>query len=102
MKDLNNYILESKNKLSLESEIKPWYHWKYPTDDCWKDLIDDAEFKDVHSLLKGNKVQINDVEYSSPDDLCADDSIVRERVFDALSKILKVSYDSIYTMWRNL
>jgi len=102
MKDINNFIIESKIKLSLNSEIKPWYHKQFPTDDCWKDLIDDAEFKDINSLLKGNKVKINDVEYSSPDDLCADDSIVRERIFDALSKILKVSYKTIYDMWMKL
>jgi len=52
MKDINNFIIESKIKLSLNSEIKPWYHKQFPTDDCWKDLIDDAGDGDIIELDK--------------------------------------------------
>ena len=77
------------NKLK-KTEIKKWYAKNFSDDELKDDLIDGYTFGDLFNDLS-EKV----FDYAC----CADDSVVRERVFGELSKMLGVEYDAIYYRW---
>ena len=83
-------IKESKDELSLK--IKDWYKKNFSDDELGDEIDDRATFGTLYSYLKNNKEVY---------DILANDSIVRERCFKKLSKILNVDYDNIYYMWLN-
>lgn len=72
-------------------KVKPWYKANYPTDDLADKLNENTQFQDVWQAIH-NGVDVYSV-------LGVGDSLVRERVFEELSKIYKVKYDYIYTKW---
>lgn len=73
----------------LNNRIRPWYMKAFPTDDLGRSLR--GTFKDVLNRLMARQ----DV-YSY---IGVADSVVRERIFEKLSELLSVSYDSIYHLW---
>jgi hypothetical protein len=76
----------------MENEkIKMWYMETYPTDELGKELKNDITFYDLFDCLDGYK----DV-YEF---LGVGDSIMRERIFEQLSIIMKCDYDYIYNQW---
>ena len=77
----------------METLIKKWYKEKYNTDDLGEDINPKATFKGLLETLNTN----NDVYIY----LEAGDSLIRERVFEKLAKIMKVSYNDIYNNWLN-
>jgi|GEM_PF-1615774 len=72
-------------------KIKDYYVGAFPTDDLGEDINADATFNGL-SMVLNDKGDV--YEY-----LGVADSLVRERVFDKLSKIEGVSYDVIYDKW---
>lgn len=108
MKNLNNFINErlSSNKITkdnidtytskkgMDEEIKVWYHKNYPTDSTYEDIEEKYTFKDVLESLIGVSEINNDPYY-----YLGDDSLIRERVFDHISKLCSVDYDVIYYLW---
>jgi len=76
--------------LNENTKVKSWYTWKYPTDDYGHE-ISDVTFYDIFRALDNYKCV-----YATLD---VDDSIIRERVFQALADIMKVDYDYIYEQW---
>jgi len=71
--------------------LKEFYLKNYPTDELGVEINETSTFTGLlHALYEGNDVY----NYFG-----VDDSIVRERLFDALSKELKTSYDFIYNLW---
>lgn len=74
----------------LRTVIKDWYVAEFPNDELGAELLDDFTFEDLFNDLTHN---VFDYE------CCADDSVVRERVFEELSDILGVDYDVIYRKW---
>lgn len=77
-------------KITLSTNIRTWYHKAYPTDEAYEDIDPKGTFKDVAIGL----IHRNDI-YP----YCGDDSVIRERVFEALSKSLKIDYQTIYLCW---
>ena len=75
------------------SLIRPWYHSAYPTDPIWTDISPTVTFDAVWNLLKKG------MGHNFYDFTGAHDSVVRERIFEELSKRKKVSYGRIYDMW---
>ena len=73
--------------------IKQFYLENYPTDELGIELKDDTNFTGLLNELITN----NDV-YGY---IGVGDSIIRERLFMELSKILKCSYDYVYNLWLN-
>ncbi len=73
--------------------IKRWYRAAYPTDECGRDIRTDATFGGAYDCLKSG----GDIY----DYIGVGDSIVRERVFDALETICGVPYEESYDMWMN-
>ena len=72
-------------------KIKQLYTKDFPTDEMGKDINPNATFIGLIGVLHNRK----DVY----DYIGVDDSLVRERVFDMLSKLMDVPYDRIYDMW---
>lgn len=81
---------EANDTLAKETVIKDWYKETYPTDDLGDELVDGFTFYDLFQTLDARK----DV-YK----YLADDSLVRERVFEKLAEIMDVDYDYIYDQW---
>jgi len=73
--------------------IKQFYLENYPTDELGIELKDDTNFTGLLNELFTN----NDV-YGY---IGVGDSIIRERLFEKLSEILKCSYDYVYNLWLN-
>ena len=70
--------------------LKEFYLKNYPTDELGVEINENATFVGLlHSLYEGNDVY---------DYFGVGDSIVRERLFDGLSKELKTSYDYDYNL----
>lgn len=78
-------------KESLQSNVRDWYTHAYPTDYLGNELSAAATFGTVRDGLKSGQgiYEIIGVE----------DSLVRERVFGKLAKILDVPYKAVYDKW---
>lgn len=74
-----------------KTRIKEWYVKAYPTDELGVEINNEITFYDLFVVLDNHK----DV-YEA---LGVWDSIVRERVFDKLAKIMNVDYDYIFEQW---
>lgn len=73
--------------------LKEFYMKNYPTDELGVEINENTTFVGLlHTLYEGNDVY---------DYFGVDDSIVRERLFEGLSKEINTSYDYIYYMWLN-
>lgn len=71
--------------------IRSYYLEAYPGDDMGPEINKEATFLGLFAqLVKGNNVY---------DYLGASDSLIRERVFDKLAKLLNEPYDFIYNLW---
>ena len=68
--------------------IKDWYNKKYPTDELGPLLNPLTTFEELYEELP---LAYELMEVS--------DSLVRERVFNKLAEIMKVSYEDIYDKW---
>jgi len=68
-------------KLDEKTEVRAYYMDKYATDELGAEIRMGVTFKDVYDLLNVH------------------DSLVRERVFEALSEIMKCEYDYIFSQW---
>lgn len=89
----DNYIDFLKND-GINNDLKEWYTKEYKTDTVGKDLPS-ITFGEVLATF------FNDTE-KFEEECCADDSIVRERIFKKLSQICKVDYDDFYNYWLNV
>ena len=74
-----------------KTRIKDWYCKEYSTDELGAELNENITFEDLFVVLDTYK----DV-YEA---LGVGDSIIRERVFDRLAKIMNVDYDYIFEQW---
>lgn len=77
--------------ITKNTRIKDWYIKEYSTDELGVEINNEITFEDLFNVLDTYK----DV-YEA---LGVWDSIVRERVFDRLAKIMNVDYDYIYEQW---
>ena len=79
-------------EINGQTNVRDWYNEAYPTDD-WavKNMNHGITFQDVYVclLLKGDFYAF----------IGADDSIVRERVFQELADLMKTDYSTIYDQW---
>ena len=87
----SKYLEPLTEDSNLDLNVRNWYMKEFPTDDLGKDIPNWLTFKDIE---KGIKI-IYDL--LAP----ADDSIVRERVFEKLAELKGVDYDVIYSKWIN-
>lgn len=78
-------------ELSLETKLQDYYKDKHPTDDIFKEMSEQATFRDLLVQL----IDHEDV-YGV---IGVGDSLIRECLFEGLSKLLLVDYDFIYNLW---
>lgn len=83
--------MEMRFKLDEKTEVRAYYMDKYATDELGTEIRMGVTFKDVFNTLD-NRACVYDL-------LNVHDSLVRERVFEALSKIMKCEYDYIFSQW---
>jgi len=90
--DRNTYIQlkEEKNKKEKE-KIREWYMKAYPEDELGQNIKKNITFYNAFECLDRGK--------DFYDFLGVADSVVRERVFEKLSKVMNCTYDYIYTQW---
>lgn len=80
--------LKASSNGNLEEPIKQWYTKAYKTDEMGQEINPNVTFMEV----------LSDAE-NVYDLLGVTDSVVRERVFDELSKRTNIPYEKIYDMW---
>lgn len=78
-------------KITKESNVRAWYVKTYPTDDLGKDINPKLTFRTVASSLHFGS-DIYDV-------IGVDDSLIRERIFEKIASLYKVSYGEVYDTW---
>ena len=83
-------------KLQLETEIKNWYLSEYPTDEEGIHLKSVITFLDLFKHLDTKDVNKDIYNFIFND---YGDSLIRERLFSALSEIFKTDYNYIYNKW---
>lgn len=76
-----------------QTNVSEWYAGAFPTDTLGEELNRGITFQDVFECL-----QVGFNVYAL---LGVNDSIVRERVFDALATAIGASYDHVYYQWLN-
>ena len=74
-----------------DKNVKAWYTATYPNDEAGRDIDKNLTFEEVYHALN-----MNDDIY---DTIGVGDSVIRERIFQELSYIYRVSYDDIYDKW---
>jgi len=80
-----------KFKLRPKSNVKAFYLDKYPTDELSQEIDENINFKMVFDCLD-NYGNIYDL-------IGVGDSLIRERIFEALAEIMNVKYNYIYDQW---
>lgn len=87
----NDNLDYAEQPVPKDTKVKDWYAKAYPSDTEMLADMTDASFEDVLNALNGRK-DVYDV-------IGAQDSIVRERVFQALTNSLGCEYGDIYDLW---
>ena len=82
-------------KQMLESvNVKEWYTEHFPSDEFGSSLKAEITFYDVFDGMTEGKEFYGLVFADN-----SGDSIVRERIFEKMSQLLRVDYDTIYYLW---
>lgn len=76
-------------------KIKEWYLKTFPNDEMGQDLLPEVTFKDLFEALDAYQ----DVYVTLFGDEMGGDSVIRERIFQALAEIMEVPYQEIYDQW---
>lgn len=77
--------------MNEQTKIKDWYLSEYPEDELGKDINENVTFDDLFECLDNYRDVYEFIEVY--------DSLVRERIFSALSKVMNCDYDYIYDQW---
>lgn len=77
--------------LKMNNKIQKWYLKAYPTDDMGPEINKDLTFGQLYKAMQEHKGFYGVIK--------ACDSVIRERIFEALSVIKKCNYNEIYDLW---
>jgi hypothetical protein len=102
MKNLSQYLTESKTITKsnyqdfikndgMDQELREWYKKEYKTDPLG-DELPTITFAEVLAQF------FNELD-KFEEECCADDSIVRERIFKKLTELCGVKYNNFYDFW---
>lgn len=83
--------LKETSGINMKTSIKDWYMKEFPDDDLGERINSTVNFDDILNALQ-NHTDIYDV-------IDVGDSVVRERIFDKLSKLINKDYNYIYNLW---
>jgi len=76
-----------------QTKIRDFYKQAYPTDELGPDINGNATFQNAFECLQTG--------FNFYTFLGVDDSLVRERIFDALATLMGCSYEHVYYQWLN-
>jgi hypothetical protein len=76
-------------------KIKKWYLKEYPDDEMGQDLLPEVTFIDLFEAMDAYQ----DVYVTLFGDEMGGDSLIRERIFQALADVMNVPYQEIYDQW---
>lgn len=79
------------NMVNENTNVKEWYIKTYSTDTMGEEIRSDITFYDIFNALDKKK--------DFYDFIGVYDSLIRERIFRQLAKIMKVDYMYIYNQW---
>lgn len=79
--------------MTVNSKVRKWYIATYPTDELGEEIDPNLTFGQL-----ANAMHIGRDIYKT---LGVCDSLVRERVFEALAEAKKTTYEAIYNLWVN-
>ena len=77
--------------MTTNSKIRKWYMQNFRDDDLGPDINPDVTFGQIWQAIKMGEDVYEKLGFA--------DSLVRERVFQALAEIKKTDYESIYMIW---
>ena len=77
--------------MTTNSKIRRWYMESYKDDELGEDINPDVTFGQIWNAVKMGEDVYEKLGFA--------DSVVRERVFQALAEIKHTDYESIYTLW---
>ena len=101
---LTNYYKEEIKSLdkfpNRKTPLKAYYLYEHTDDKLGIKINDSIAFYDLFLYLD-NKNYYSVVYDSVYDLIGVDDSLVRERLFEGLCKVMGCSYDEIYEQWMN-
>lgn len=83
--------LKETSGINMKTSIKDWYMKEFPDDDLGERINSTVNFDDILNALQ-NHTDIYDV-------IDVVDSVIRERIFDKLSKLINKDYNYIYNLW---
>ena len=86
----NNYENFIQNE-NMGLNLQEWYKKEFKTDKI-SDDIPSITFAEALSMF------FNDIK-KFEEEVCANDSLVRERIFNKFAKLCKVPYDNFYDIW---
>lgn len=75
----------------MNTKIKDWYTTTYPTDELGQKLTENKTFYDLFEAL--------DFHQDIYEMFGIDDSLIRERLFEKLAKLMDCDYEYIYNQW---
>ena len=73
---------------SKDTNVKNWYVKTYPDDGMGHDIDENITFKDLYFDLP-----------NFYNNVAAEDTVIRERIFEKLAEITETSYNKIYNKW---
>lgn len=91
MKNIGETLNEAIMRIIPKDNVKNWYVQTYPQDDLGQELHPYLTFTE---LWKYMRMGVN--AYTL---IAVEDSLVRERIFEELSKRLQTPYDAVYNVW---
>ena len=80
-------------KEGMEQELREWYQKEFKDDELGEELPSDTLAMVLAALFN------NPEEFE--ENYCAQDSVVRERIFHKLSELCDEDYDTFYEYWLN-
>lgn len=78
-------------RITETTKLRDYYCSVYPSDELGVEIDETATFYDLFDALDRYR-DVYDV-------IGVGDSVIRERLFDALSKLMDVSYKEVYDQW---
>lgn len=87
-----SYALRHRTATSENTLIADWYQSAYPEDELGEEINPDVTFYDLFQALDRHQ----DIYKLLGDEI---DSVIRERTFEELAKIMKCDYQYIYDQW---
>lgn len=82
-----------RNNYNGQTKLYDFYTQAFPTDEEGAKINRNATFQDAFECLQAG--------FNFYAFLGVDDSLVRERIFDALATLMGCSYDHVYYQWLN-